>query len=375
MRNYLLIPALLAALLFAVDVNAQEFNWTNASGDGVWSNELNWNLGGDGFPGDGSDVNINGGLGTVFYQSLQTTNPTTLDLAPSAQLDIQGGKIGFPANGPFPYSFQNNGEINVLDSAILEARESARNFSPAAINLFPGGTLEVHPDGAWINTSNLNTGNGTITMNDATITGANTSGALLSLTNQTIFGFGDIGENRIGLSLGPNSIIDASADNLELTVDVHNTTGIANAGIMRASGGGTLHFAGPTPINNTGGLIEAQSGSEVSFDSNINITGGTLRQTGTGTLDIFSSGSLANLALDGVFEVPNSEDLFLAGEIENQGDIVINNSGSFTNLQIDQTASLSGGGAVTLQGTAAIGSTITDENGGDGVLTLSLIHI
>ena len=158
MRFFLTIPALLAMLLFAADLNAQdpppEFNWTNATGDNSWGNEDNWNLGGDGTPGPGSDVNINGGVGRTRYFLGFTTNPTTLDLGPSAQLDIESGKIGFPANSDdFPYSFQNSAEINVFEFATLEARGSSRNFSPATINLFPDGSLEVHSDGAFLNLS------------------------------------------------------------------------------------------------------------------------------------------------------------------------------------------------------------------------------
>ena len=99
MRFFLTIAALLATMLFAAELNAQdpppEFNWTNATGDNSWGNEDNWNLGGDGTPGPGSDVNINGGVGRTRYFLGFTTNPTTLDLGPAPSLISSPEKLGF----------------------------------------------------------------------------------------------------------------------------------------------------------------------------------------------------------------------------------------------------------------------------------------
>ena len=337
---------------------------------------MNWNLGGDGIP-LGGDININGGVGLCILTSTSIITPTTLDLGPGAVLDMQSGEFTFPANSDdFPYSFQNSGEINVFQDAVLGMRESTRNFSSATINVIDGGFINVHADGAVLNTSTQNTGNGTINMSnfsgsDSTITGAN--GALLHLDKQSIFGFGNIGDNKIGLSLSPTSIIDADFAAQEMTIDPHNTLGIVNQGIMQASGGGLLHFEDNTVINNSGGLIEAGSGSEVTFATGYDISGGTLRQVGTGVFDLFGSGSLENIFLDGpTVTVPQQGILFLAGTIQNGGEIVIveSSGGGATQLVIADAATLVGGGTITLQAIEdSFTARITDNSDSDGILT------
>ena len=354
MRSFLTIPALIATLLLAAELNAQdpppEFNWTNATGDNSWGNEDNWNLGGDGFPGPGSDVNINGGVGRTRYFLGITTNPTTLDLGPSAQLDIESGKIGFPANSDdFPYSFQNSAEINVFEFATLEARGSSRNFSPATINLFPDGSLEVHSDGAFLNTSTQNTGNGTVNMLGGTITGSGSP--LLVTSNQSILGFGNVGDNQIGLLLGASSIIDANVDGSKLTIDSGNSNGIENLGIIRASNGGILEITSAV-INNSNGLIEALDDSELMLNSGFDITGGILRRVGTGVFNGIGSGTLSDLQIDGAtIIVPQQQALTLHGAIENNGEIIIieDSGGGSTRLLIADLVTLSGGGVVELQ--------------------------
>ena len=129
-----------------------------------------------------------GALACAYSPLLQLSLRQRLILGPGGVLDMQSGEFTFPASSDhFPYSFQNSGEINVFQDAVLGMRESTRNFSSATINVIDGGFINVHADGAVLNTSTQNTGNGTINMSnfsgsDSTITGGNE--ALTSINNQ-----------------------------------------------------------------------------------------------------------------------------------------------------------------------------------------------
>jgi hypothetical protein len=77
-------------------------------------------------------------------------------------------------------------------------------------------------------------------------------------------------------------------------------------------------------------------------------------------------GTLEDLTIQGNMNVQNGGNLLLEGAINNEGNIAIAGSTAFSDLQIDNAVSLSGGGTVTLESSNA--SRITDDNGG-GVLT------
>jgi hypothetical protein len=124
-------------------------------------------------------------------------------------------------------------------------------------------------------------------------------------------------------------------------------------------------------FDNSAGLIEAGDSSEVQMNLGAMITGGTLSTEGTGLFRVDSSQnvSLANLTHSGQMVVNNNSDLGLSGTIHNTGSIAIVSGGSFTDLEIQaEGAILTGGGTITLQGTAARiegvsgGSTLTNAD-------------
>ena len=79
--------------------------------------------------------------------------------------------------------------------------------------------LEVQAVGATL------TGGGTITLDgtSARITGL--SGAVLTLTDQTVEGFGQVGVNALEISNGSGNLIDANSDGNTLTIDANSSGG------------------------------------------------------------------------------------------------------------------------------------------------------
>ena len=142
-----------------------------------------------------------------------------------------------------------------------------------------------------------------------------------------------------------------------------------NEGVFRASAGGNLRIvAGET--NNTGGTIEALAGSTVTLSGNTDITGGTLRSIGDGSIEFdgTNSATLNDLSVVGNVNLTNDNDVFLSGNIDNQADWSLANGGNFTDIVIENSATLQGGGSITLAGSNA-NSRILDNSGANGVLT------
>ena len=213
---------------------------------------------------------------------------------------------------------------------------------------------------------------------------------MLTNVDNTIQGKGSLGNDRVRIINEPDGILIGNDPGSTLFVGVSPGTASINRGLITAASGGNLTLSAGE-FDNSDGLIEPQSDSSVTVggtasvlqgilnatnDSTIQFAGSgsvtdvTLRSTGTGKYEVISgTPSMTDSTNESTVTIQNTANLVLAGTIDNPGEIVISNSGSFTDLQINETASLTGGGFVTLQGPAAIGSTITDATGADGVLT------
>jgi len=348
-----------------------EYNWTNGEGNNSWYDPGNWGIDNGTTPNSvNAVVGINAGPGNVVFSAGGATSGATvlsLDVEAGAGLEIVDGFIGFAERTPArPFSLQNAGAINVTgDTASLRLKDEAHNFSGAVIRLQNGGAIDVNNGDAILNTSNVNTGNGTIEMSsdvgepESEITGS--GGAILTIDKQTILGHGNIGTNSLGLVFGSETIVNSNVSGRTMTIDGDNTTGTLNQGVLKATNGGTLDVR-----NNTGGLIESENGSAVTLSNNFDITGGTLRRSGTGTFTTGANGRLADLTLDVTdLTVTNAGNLTLDGAMVNQGDIAVINTTTATDIQIDESATLSGGGTVTLGGVFGATSRITDDNGGE----------
>jgi hypothetical protein len=275
-----IFAAALAALPSLVMAQEVEYNWTNGEGNNSWYDPGNWGIDDGTTPNSvNAVVGINAGPGNVVFSAGGATSGATilaLNVEAGAGLEIVDGFIGFAERTPArPFSMQNAGAIDVTgDTASLRLKDEAHNFSGAVIRLHNGGAIDVNNGDALLNTSNVDTGNGTIEMSsdaeepDSEITGS--GGAIFTIDRQTISGNGNIGTNSLGLVFGSETIVDANVSGRSMIIDGDNTTGTVNQGVLKATGGGVLEVRGA--VNNTGGLIESEDGSSVLLNNGFDIT-------------------------------------------------------------------------------------------------------
>ena len=155
---------------------------------------------------------------------------------------------------------------------------STTNLSGTITN---SGTMTIHSTGDQTNLTVASdvmlNGGGTVSLvGVAVIEGTNR----LTNVDNTIQGQGYIGISKVAIT--NQGLINANLNGKTLIVDPVNVSGMINSGTMEASGGGILSLTGSGGGNfdNTGGIIQALTGSEVQLTQNVSITGGTLTTAG-----------------------------------------------------------------------------------------------
>src|SRR5579863_582860 len=208
-------------------------------------------------------------------------------------------------------------------------------------------------------------GSGSLIMSGTSQLNQNSAGG--SLTNQQlIHGAGTI--NELPVTNQGTITADSSANTLFLSGGL--TT---NTGELEASGGGILELE--TVVNNTGGTIEALAGSTVILNSGFNgsVNGGTLTTSGTGVIesqDGMLDGTVNVPTNAGKLTVPNGQDLFLQGTINNTGTITLSGHGC---IILNQPTILTGTGKVILGSGNCIygsGNSLTNESTIEGAGTI-----
>ena len=315
-----------------------------------------------------STVNATGG--TLTMQPNALTNTGTMQASSGAILAFTNG---------VPTAFTNTGgKIQALDGGTVQLDNGVYtggtlttagtgviqlNFAGVLNGLTNAGTLQVST-GTLQNTI---TNTGVIHVPSATLamTGPVTlkgSGSLLmsgtanlkqlssstdTLTSsQLIHGAGTI--FQLPLTNTSTATVSADSSGNKLALFGSSTT---NTGILQATGGGILEL--DSVINNTGGKIQALSGSTVILTSNSSINGGLLTTSGTGTIQS------QNGVLDGTVNVPTnagklnvkSFDLFFQGTINNTGTIALTGNSC---VILNQPSLLEGTGKLTMASTTCI---------------------
>jgi fibronectin-binding autotransporter adhesin len=269
------------------------------------------------------------------------------------------------------WSQPNNWSLNrppmSSDDCVLPANSAVTSDSAglcANFTLGTGGSLTVTPGYLFLNSSsftnqgtiNVGAGNGiailsgtttalsgggTINLTDPNdrLAGGNSS-TLLNVDN-AIHGQGYIGLG--GIQIINHSLIDANGGVLALQ---GNGAGVTNTGTIQASNGGNLQLiAGflAIPFNNTGGTIQALSGSTVTL-AGYTYTGGTFTTKGTGTFQIVPANNviLNNLMNNGTYQLINGATTTLQGTITNNGTFQALHGG----LQIMGSVTLKGSGTM-----------------------------
>jgi hypothetical protein len=127
-------------------------------------------------------------------------------------------------------------------------------------------------------------GGGTVTLNSGDNNGQvyiyqGTGGLTLTNADNTIRGVGTIGNS--GLTLVNQAAGTINANSSAGTLYLNGSVGMTNAGLLEATGGGTLQIS--QSIANGGGVIKADGGT-VKFVAGLTIQGGTLTSLNGGTL-------------------------------------------------------------------------------------------
>ena len=332
-----LVPTLGCAVLLGLSssVHAVDLTSTWAGGSGNWNNAANWDT--SAFPNN---------TGSNFYTAIIDSDAGTSSVVTSTSfvtidaLVINAGDL-----------LQFNNDID-----ILVVQDNSRINSGKITN---NGQIKQNSTGNF-NDFRLSglvsfSGNGQFTMGgnpNNRMTGG--SGGIDIVTNgagHTINGGGNIGVDSMGLV--NQGLVDANMTGVVLNMDPGDE-GFVNQNVMQASNQGILRLLRGN-FDNTVGTIQALDNSIVQLDTGARVDGGTLTTQGTG-----------------IIEVRNDQDPILAGAINNTGTLLMNSTGNFTDMRIDDAVTLSGAGRVTLGGNT--NNRIFGLSGGDDVLTNAADH-
>jgi fibronectin-binding autotransporter adhesin len=248
---------------------------------------------------------------------------------------ISGGTLASAGSGMFttPPGGDDPMLNGVTNSALIDIPSGASATLEGAIT--NNGTIQV-PGELFFSGNVTMKGTGAELLQGGTLQRA--GGADVLTNQQLIHGGGTIFE----LPLTNQATIDADNTTTALTIAGGTTT---NNSIIEASGGGTLTIQNNSTVNNSGGTIEALTGSTVILSGTVN--GGTLTTSGTGKINS------ENGTLDGTVNVPTNAgvvdvsgfSLFLQGTVNNTGTIAMSGTSC---IILNQPTTLTGSGKVTL---------------------------
>ena len=309
-------------------------------------------------------------LGTISSQWNEPQNWLPASVPASGNVFITGGGPTCLI-GPIDGAVFGDGTITIgpADGLGVESRASFTLGNVTVQNDGATGVDNLNPsfNSAWVLNGDLSlngsgqfyvlgirsyiTGNGHL-INASTIQGS---------ANDALSGL-----DRVEFTNLPTGLVEARGGGLKITPN--SLTGVTNQGTIRALNAGTL-ILGTGEYNNSMGTIEAAMSGVVRFENNLVITGGTLRSSGTGLMEVPNNqtATLIDVAIQGTLQQRNNTDLFLEGTIVNDGIINESNAGNLTDIVVDTFTTLEGGGRITLGGTT--NGRILDQAGADGVLT------
>jgi hypothetical protein len=218
----------------------------------------------------------------------------------------------------------NNGTIS------LEGTASTTGLVTNASDVIINGTGQIVA-------SNANNNNITASVTGQRLTFNNTGGYA---------GSGQIGLNNLVVT---NNTTIAAEGATGLRIDPPTVNGFDNNGTVRANTGSMLTILSG-PFDNTGGLIEVQSGGSALLSAS-SITGGTLQGTPTGGFTTGGTSVLTDvtIAANTTVEIVNTTQINLAGTLELDGVLSISSSASTTELRtVGGDVIVNGDGQITM---------------------------
>ncbi len=290
--------------------------------NGNWTAVGNWSLG---VPSSTTDARVNNNASnvTVLVDAASNVRALTIDAGDAVSIN-NAQRLGLFGN------LTNNGTLTVGSTGGNTYLMPSGN-----VTLSGTGTVRLTNSTAWFyDISNVN-------------------GVADHLTNAA--GHSIRGRGIIGFStttrITNQGLIEADVAASSLTV-TPNADGLTNTGTLRAINGADLTLAGAsTTYTNTGGTLDAQSGSTITYVGNT-FVGGQLIGAGThqaGTaIPTFDA-----VAVSALLEVPNARQATLRNTITNNNVIRVNSTGANTYLGTSGTVTFAGTGVVEMIGAAS----------------------
>jgi hypothetical protein len=349
-------------------------------------------------PGHGDAFIIDTGTGecgapTTFNTgTLEACGPCAELLIEDTTLDNCGGliaAIGWGATVDLDLSFIAGGDLETRFGGLIQTVDGNSTFDGVTIDhgseikvndgtsltleatIHNHGTIEVDGGrGADLIIDGTVTldGNGTVTLdgkNDKIV--GDSLGSTLDNVNDKISGFGEIGGDKLTFDNGQNGTVDANVAGKTLILDTGGNAA-RNSGTLKSTHGGILKIK--SNVDNAGGTIGAFGAGSLTELISVTIKGGTLA-TGDpywlddGVIAIVAVGCATTSVFDGVnhavtvegfVQVDPDAQLELKGNIDNNGGTIDVDQGivhghpAGSDLLIDGVVTLSGDGAIALEG-------------------------
>ncbi len=337
---------------------------------------------------NGATLSLNGGGIVTNTGGTIHADPSSIVTLQSG-LTISGGTLTTSGTGTIQANccFNDGTLSGVTINGTFQVNDNIQHLGGTITN---NGSVQLNSTGGGSAILDVNgdvtlQGSGTLIMsNDANnqIMGyGQTSPA--SLTNKiTIQGAGDIGGNGIGSGETFNNQATINANQVTPLIVAIGAGTVTNTGVLEATNGAKLSLSGSGTLTNTGGTIHADSGSVVSIESGLTVSGGTLTTSGSGSIQAnccFNNDTLNGVTINGAFQVNNNIQN-LTGTITNNGPMQLNSTGGGSAiLDINGAVTLQGSGTVTLSNNVnnqimgygqQNGATLTNKNTIQGAGTI-----
>ncbi len=295
-----------------------------------------------------------GGAGT--YQALAGSEVliTAAAVVKDATFDTTGSGVVRIADGQNVVfvDITNNGDFRVGNNT--EARMFGTITNTGEITLAAVANRSDFKLGSHVTL----TGGGTLTMVNANSQVNSVGNSTLTNVNNTIQGAGNLGGNLAVIV--NDSLILANVNGESLMIDPRNNgAGIetfVNNSVVRATGGGKLVLSGSGGGEFGGsGTYEALAGSEIIIQTSAIVRDATFITTGSGLVRTGDSDNifLANVTINGDFQVGNNTDAGMFGMITNTGEMTLASMTQQSDFELGSHVELNGGGTLTLSGPLA----------------------
>jgi len=314
----------LCGLIFNCPSGAEAQTWNGSASD-LWGTAANWT----------PNTVPNSTTATVTINSA-TNNPVLINVSPTiANLRIGSTNSATLDNGNF-LTIAGGASAGSLDIAGTLTIGSTGSFTDLILGGTSGSTVTLSGGGTLSLSGNFN--------NRIYSTAGDT---LVNSAGNTIQGSGQIGINDSSFAFTLNNAGTINA-NQSAPLQIAPTNTVTNTGTLEATNGGTLDLIGN--FTNTGSVILSTGSNSVVELNGSTINNGTLTTSGGGTLQNSGLATLNSVTISSgsTFTAVNGSVTTMQGTVTNNGTILLNSTGAFTDMQLNGAVTLAGNGTLTM---------------------------